>query len=379
MEKSVSDPGRRPDLEWLKALAALEVVVCHSDLAVKHFSGSLIARSWYLPLSGIGVEVFFVVSGYLICLRAPAYANALSFLRARLLRLMPLYALFTGLAVAARLINPAWAWNRWDVSAGTIIGSFLILPQPHYPIVGVGWSLEHEVIFYALVALLILATRLAGEAPVWFGLALFGLGWCGALVGIAPSDAAWYLHPVSVLMTGFAAGWLYRCHEVDGRVGVAWLLMACLAVTVTLSLGTDPANTERSLRLTGASALVILFVALRDTILRLPFADRILFPLGLATYSIYLSHWFTMSALGKAVGRLRLPESAQLPVRLAVIAVAVGVGLLVYRLLERPLDRWLRAGVPIGEAFRQPFRRRRAMGPEPPPEAGIAHPIGAHE
>lgn len=84
----MTHPGRRPDLEWLKALAALEVVVCHSDLAVKHFSGALLSRSWYLPV--IGVEVFFVVSGYLICLRASACPGALAFMRARFLRLLPL-------------------------------------------------------------------------------------------------------------------------------------------------------------------------------------------------------------------------------------------------------------------------------------------------
>ncbi|AWN36255.1 acyltransferase family protein [Methylobacterium radiodurans] len=364
----MTNPGRRADLEWLKALAALEVVICHSDLAVKHFSGSLLAQSWYLPVSGIGVEVFFVVSGYLICLRAPAYPTAPAFLRSRILRLMPLYALFTGLAVAARLVNPAWVWNGWDFSAGTIVSSFLMLPQSHYPIVGVGWSLEHEVIFYALVALLILATRLAGTAPVRFGVALFGLGWCGALLGISPSDPAWYLHPLSVLMTGFAAGWLYRCHEAAGRGGIPWLLVACLGATAALSLVADAANAERLLRLTGASVLVVLVIAFRGALLRIPIADRVLFPLGLATYSIYLSHWFTMSALGKVAGRLGLPESAQVPVRLAVIALSIATGFAVYHLLERPLDRWLRAGVPIREAFRPPFRGRQ--------ESGIAHPIG---
>lgn len=247
-----------------------------------------------------------------------------------------------------------------------------MLPQSRYPIVGVGWSLEHEVIFYALVALLILATRLAGSAPTRFGVALFGLGWCGAILGIAPSDPAWYLHPFSVLMTGFAAGWLYRCHEVSGRRGVPWLLVGCFAVTAALSLVADAANAERILRLTGASGLVVLVIAVRETILRLPLADRVLFPMGLATYSIYLSHWFTLAALGKVAGRLGLPPSAQWPVRLVAIALGVAVGMAVYRLLERPLDRWLRAGVPVQEAFRLPFRRR----PVRSPETGIAHPIG---
>lgn len=214
-----------------------------------------------------------------------------------------------------------------------------MLPRSRYPIVGVGWSLEHEVIFYVLVALLILATRLAGSAPTRFGVALFGLGWCGAILGIAPSDPAWYLHPFSVLMTGFAAGWLYRCHEVSGRRGVPWLLVGCLAVTAALSLVADAANAERILRLTGASGLVVLVIAFRETILRLPLADRVLFPMGLATYGIYLSHWFTLSALGKVVGRLGLPPVGAMAGAPRRHRPRVAVGMAVYRLLERPLDR----------------------------------------
>lgn len=155
--------------------------------------------------------------------------------------------------------------------------------------------------------------------------------------------------------------------------------MPCLAVTAALSPGTNAANAHPSLRLTAAAARVILFVGLRSTILRLPVADRVLFPLGLVTYSLYLLHGFTQSALGKADSRFALPEGVQLPVRLAVIAIGIGVGLLVHRLLERPLDRWLGAGVPAGEAFRQSLRRQHVRDPERAPETGIAHPIGTHE
>ena len=84
-------PEKRYELQWLRALAASEVVVCHSDLLTKHFSDFRIGSlTWYYPLSGMGVELFFVLSGYIICMRAPSIDNGPRFLLSRILGLYPM-------------------------------------------------------------------------------------------------------------------------------------------------------------------------------------------------------------------------------------------------------------------------------------------------
>ena len=57
---------RRGDIQWLRAIAALEVVLIHSDLATKHISETSIVGTTYAYFGGIGVEVFFLVSGFII-------------------------------------------------------------------------------------------------------------------------------------------------------------------------------------------------------------------------------------------------------------------------------------------------------------------------
>src|SRR5215475_10296197 len=91
---------KRNDLQWLRALAALEVVVWHSDLATKHFSPASLQTSIYTTLGGVGVELFFILSGYVICMQAPTYKTGAEFMIARIYRLLPLYWIFTSLVIA---------------------------------------------------------------------------------------------------------------------------------------------------------------------------------------------------------------------------------------------------------------------------------------
>lgn len=350
----------RPDLQWLRALAVVEVVFCHSDLVIKHFSTNSVKTAFYSPIAGIGVEIFFILSGYLICLRAPSYAGWFSFLRSRALRILPLYVIFTALALSARFVNPAWVWNGYELSVLSLLSSFLILPQSWFPIVGVGWSLEHEVIFYELTGLMIATFGLAGRSPVWFGVALMILGWVGMAGNLSPMNGAWYEHPFSVLTIAFGIGWLYRCYEAAGDRAILFVMAVCAACTAALLPLSDTANATAVFRIAGAAAIFLIFVRLRGSITAGGAIDRVVAPIGIAAYSIYLSHWFVLSALGKVLTYSALPSFA---VRAAAILLALGIGVAVYACLERPLDLWLRGGRSFREAF---AIRRKGVRPFTP-------------
>ena len=65
---------------------------------------------------------------------------------------------------------------------------------------------------------------------------------------------------------------------------------------------------------------------------------------GDASFSIYLSHWFVLSAVGKLLGALQPPAYSAEVVRVLGVAVSVAVGVWIFKVLERPLDLWLRGG-----------------------------------
>src|SRR5690606_34237809 len=75
-----------------------------------------------------------------------------------------------------------------------------------------------------------------------------------------------------------------------------------------------------------------------------------------ASYSLYLSHWFVLSALGKALGALQLPPSLNWAARGAGIVVAVAFAIACFRYVEDPIDRWLR---PRAHRTMDPARSRR--------------------
>nr|QQZ51582.1 acyltransferase [Phenylobacterium glaciei] len=144
------------NLQVARFLAAIMVLVHHLELelATPRLNSPFrdpVGIEW-----SIGVDVFFMVSGFIMYLLSrqrfaePGYAA--EFLRRRLVRVVPLYWLFTGLMIASILASPG-AVNHADLSAGRVLGSYLFFPWPRaggdiYPILGLGWTLNYEIEFY---------------------------------------------------------------------------------------------------------------------------------------------------------------------------------------------------------------------------------------
>ncbi len=342
---------RRTEIQWLRALAACEVVVCHSNLLTKHVSTQIITPTWYQPLSAIGVELFFIVSGYVICMRVRPSDKGGAFLASRILRLYPMYWIFTSLAVAAFLLNPAWHLNNFDPDLVSMAKSYLILPQMGFPILGVGWTLEHEMIFYAFVAVMLLTIGGGHPAKLCLAWLLAGFGAIGLIMGAPPSpmiagapgagSSPLLSHIFSPFMFAFGFGWLVRTLEgmTPSRMALNALPFAVLAA---MPLWFAPEWGLMPGYRIGAAALVFMgFISCRGI-----FADnalnRLVWTLGDASFSIYLSHWFVLSACGKLLGRLGMPAPLELPVRIIGICFSVAVGIAIFNAIEKPIDRRLR-------------------------------------
>lgn len=333
---------KRVDIQWLRAVAAIEVVICHSDLITKHFTDyELASAAWYVPLRGSGVELFFILSGYVICMRAPTYDSAASFLRSRILRLMPMYALFTSLVLIAYFINPAWRLNGFELTVSNIIASYLILPQWEVPIYGVGWTLEHEMMFYGVVALGIACWGVRGPGKVAIGWLLAALGLIGCLQGPPPGNLLAH-HVFSPYMFAFAFGWLLRCTEEMDPAG-RWINLGVFTAVAALAhfIGSGFGD-GLLLRITFTALLFFGVVAIGQAFQTDNRINRLGTLLGDASFSIYLCHWFVLSAIGKVLADLQPPSLLAEPIRLIGLFASLAVGVLLYKLLEKPIDLWLR-------------------------------------
>lgn len=348
-------PGHHRYISWIRAIAAAEVLFWHSDLVTKHFSTSTVIVPPYTSVGAIGVDIFFVLSGYIMCMRATSYQNGGQFLYARLLRLVPMYWIFTCAVILAYLINENWHLGGFDLSVSMVLRSYLMLPGWGFPILSVGWTLEYEMIFYVLVAFLAVGVGRPMARTILFAV-VFGLGLAGMMVPATADEVGPLASPIghvfSVYMLTFAAGWLIRLVEENGGVRQNWHTIIGVLVIFLLGLyQAGPGGAHLGLRAILAAGCFLFFQLAQTWFETNNRINRFVCLLGDSSYSIYLSHWFILSILGKSLGKVVPAEAAAWPLRMCGIAIALGIGVGAYLVLERPIDRFLR---------RQPLPWRKA-------------------
>ena len=155
----VADDGRAApikiaSIQYLRALAALSVSLYHTLNIVQYLENRHIA---YFYILSSGVDLFFCISGYIIWTTNWCKpVSPLQFTWNRLTRVVPLYWVFTGLAaIVSFFSNP----ESTSLSVHAIVFSLLMVPYSSWkmwPILGVGWTLNYEMFFYAVFAILMM-------------------------------------------------------------------------------------------------------------------------------------------------------------------------------------------------------------------------------
>lgn len=176
-------------IQALRGIAALLVVMVHGAA----FERILISENGLaeapliggLFLNGYGgVDLFFVISGFImvwVTQRAvPGVATSADFLFARFLRVYPMWWMAAGLMLAyalnvqilSTLATGEIVEEPIRYSTSYLLKSFFLLPQLEFPVLAVGWTLIHEIYFYAVFAVLLLLPRtfLHWGLLVWGGL-----------------------------------------------------------------------------------------------------------------------------------------------------------------------------------------------------------------
>lgn len=334
-------PSRAPapvelvSIQYLRAVAALGVVVWHAQGQMGLGETAVLQA---------GIEIFFVISGYvmwLILSDRPVAPGV--FLKKRLARVVPLYWLLTTLMVVLLLIAPRLLQStRFDLPH--VVASYLFVAWPN-PVDGVGlkpvmipgWTLNYEMAFYALLALA-LAFRKRRRGPIVVGvLSLLALGSLAPL----PAIAHFYFSP---FMAELALGVLLAM--AMKRVPDAWLRggLAAFGLGCAALIGAAWMDPQGHLRLLSFAipvvAIVAGLVALEKTG-RLPEVP-LLKAIGDASYPLYMLHPVLLSAMAQA-WRVSgaAPPSPWLYVAISVVVTSV-VGWLAHVTLERPLVRLFR-------------------------------------
>lgn len=339
------------NIQALRAVAALLVVVGHALHETETIS-ALVGRAapdlsfiyW-----GFGVDIFFVISGFIM-----AYTSAdlfgqrgawRVFLTRRLTRIVPLYWLLTtvllvGGAIAPRLLNvPIDDWQH-------VLASYAFIPSLRgpgeiRPVMALGWTLNMEMFFYVLFAgalTLPFRSGMTALALVIGALALFGLI-------VRPEQVQLAFWTQSIILEFLMGCLLGAAYLKSARLTpVAAVMVAAVGILGMVKFAGPEVESSvpDALRWGIPALLIVAAAALAKSV-----TSRVMLwlaALGNASYSLYLVHPFVLRPMRNIwthfVG-VALPLTAYVA---AAALLATVVAILTYRFVERPLLRWAQGG-----------------------------------
>jgi peptidoglycan/LPS O-acetylase OafA/YrhL len=345
-------------LDAWRGFAALWVVMVHACLSTIATSmPGLRNRPLYAfsLLGGLGVQIFFVVSGYCIanaaCVSLSRDSASKRFLWARVRRIYPPY-FFASIAAVFVALLARWAVAhhivRDSVSAQLDIfhkpGLYYLasltltqVPLRQPTIIVVFWSLCYEITFYGLV---LIAMILARREPrrllhVLHSITVFSL----VFLSVAPKHVPFPLNLWPQFGLGVLVFDLFSAPSMRRRAGWALAVLAGVVLfAVSRNLGGDDFHQGSRVQIVACALFALVLVATR------PFDEKIrqftpvalLSAVGVFSYSLYLTHTLVAGVVLQIGKRMHFTERTFILVFAAQILLAIPSAYLFYCIFERP-------------------------------------------
>jgi exopolysaccharide production protein ExoZ len=341
-----SRPRTLLSVQYARGVAAVSVLLFHA------FNDAN-ATGYPEQVLQAGVDLFFVISGFIMWVTTfRSDIGPKAFLGKRVRRIVPLYWVFSAVAVLTAAVAP-----QLGKSTGTehAIASFLFLPAVNpvthkaEPLLAPGWTLNHEMLFYLIFALALTLSSRRRRL-----LAVIGLNVTLAVVGWlthGPLLVSFYSNPIILeFVFGVIVGWIYTNGYSASR-RVSGVTVTAAALTMVFFAAAWGQTVILRVVLWGIpAALIVLGLALAEN--AKPVAQRRSWKfLGDASYSIYIVHGVMLAALFSIVNHLHAPDIVMIPLGAPIALIG---GLIVYRYIESPMTNYLSG------------RRRTRMAITPP-------------
>lgn len=352
--------ARLQGIQLLRAVAVLLVV--HGHVLDNQYSiGTALQQDFFYlqDFGAAGVDLFFVISGFIITIIAVPYAlqgSGWSFFIKRVLRVVPLYWL---VSVLSALLS--YRHNGRIVKTDTVEKTLLFFPLSDHtewvgPVLFQGWTLSFEMLFYTVTAVCItIASKKYMPAVVLFFCVCLLLNY--ATGNHHPMLVFWGNGIMIEFLLGVCCGFVYLSEiKLSAARANAVIVTGIVALLLSLVLGfggiSESYNTVhgtwslmRSALWGIPAALLVGGIAMKEKI-RFMQVYPFLVAIGNASFSIYLTHIMFIQFVYVRWKRWGL-QSKVPPDLLVLISlvIVVSLGYLFYLLVEKPLLRRLNAFV----------------------------------
>lgn len=342
-------------LQMLRGIAAFLVVLDHSLLAVIPYDQAFVPLGGFAATIGrMGVNIFFLISGFIMVHSTRSTKHLRPILRQRdfgwkrLTRLAPLYWIATFIQIGIGSTTGA-AFSPVQVAT-----SLLFLPDfgntddPRMPpIVGVGWTLNYEALFYVIFGLTLLLPRRTGLITCIAVIVTVTLA--GALgtryVNEEPLHRLMFFYTYKNMLffaIGIAVALAHRfiprfLHE--RALGLAIGLIVSALTLFKVMLFEDGDKTWQAISLLTCTTVVILAVS--DERAKIARGYRYLLKIGNASFSTYLFHAMLLRQLTLVAAPL-LRAGRAIPFIAVSSLTCLAAGSLIHATIEVPITRLFR-------------------------------------
>jgi peptidoglycan/LPS O-acetylase OafA/YrhL len=348
---------RIPQLDGIRGIAILMVLLCHYIQNQLHTVTGMLPKyvSKSLSLTWSGVDLFFVLSGFLICGILVDNHGSPTFFRTfyarRALRIFPLYYLILGLfillsgRIAAPLLfdtpMPSWSY-------ATFTQNFAMVPYPDGTAqwMGMTWSLAVEEQFYLLLPLIVYILPRRTLLPVF----AFGIVVAVALRLCFPGTKAFLLMPwrADSLLSGAALALLFRSKSFmlwisqNRRLLIAaFYVLLAGAAAMTAKPWSRWSHNHLWL---AALYTVFLLIALTNSIPALTrlVSSAALCWLGGVSYAVYMIHGAVNGLLHWLISgkTAQIQTFGDIGITILALATTFGLAELSFRYFESPFLKW---------------------------------------
>ena len=333
-------------VQVLRALAATLVVFQH---AVMNWADKATAPGpmpSFPDMGDYGVKLFFCISGFIIvhtAMHMPSgWESSTTFWRRRIKRIVPLYWIVT----AAYIVKTVASGQQ--VGVADVLQSYFFIPyvNPHglvQPILGQGWSLNYEMLFYLTFGALFFLPR-RWHAPAVAGLmTALAAARAFGLLGNAASAGALYYWADSIVLY-FVAGVMaclvaqhWRTQQWPALTQ-GWAALLATVIVVWFAGFALPANEALAFAWMPVACVVPLMLCITAQARPIAAVWQPAVLAGDASYSTYLTHGFLMGPLARLLGGLSVSGGlGYYGFAWLCVLACTGAGYLIFIGLEKPL------------------------------------------
>jgi exopolysaccharide production protein ExoZ len=328
-------------LQIVRAVASTSVVYSHIG------SAPCFGGNGLLPcFGGFGVDMFFVLSGFVMAMLIASGQPGSRFVIGRISRIVPLYWTLTTLILLVAVLRPDLL-NSTTGNLSNYLRSIFFIPYfkengTLMPLLFVGWTLNYEMFFYFCVWISLITLN---KHAVWMtaGLILvaqIGFGYYADSRVLNRFFGNYHMYEWAL---GMIAYWVHRKRylgnistKVMFAVGLAgYLFMATVEVQAV--------HISRLLLYGLPSFLVVCSIVRLEGILHsVPrMLGSALIGIGNASYSTYLSHIYVTQAVRKVLDeKLHVVDINGIFGVALALSVALVTGVLIHTFVDAPLSRW---------------------------------------